>query len=78
MERKNRDLCIKSKDQKVLVKDIYIKEGRENFNKLLNGDFIGSTRTREDTSLTRHTLYRRIRLVEVKKTLTRKVLLDND
>ena len=74
-ERKSKDLdhvkCIKSNDQKILVKDNDIKEKwREYFSKLLNEDYIGDIRPREDTSLVEHTFFScRIRMVEVRKTL---------
>ena len=59
-ERKNVDLdnvkCIKSDDQKVLVKDNDYKErSREYFNKILNEDSIGGIRKRDDTLFAGHT-----------------------
>ena len=73
-ERNSRDLdhikCIKSNDQMVLVKDNDItKRWREYFCKLLNEDYVGYITTREDTLLTKHTFFRRIRAVGVRKAL---------
>ena len=66
----NYEICIKSDDQKILVNDNNIKQKwREYFNKLLNEDFIGGMRTRENTSLAEHAFYCKIREVEVKKAL---------
>lgn len=62
-EMKSRDLdhtrCIKSDNQKVLVKDNAIKNEKEYFNKFLNEDSIGDLGTREDNSLIAHTSYRK-------------------
>ena len=53
------------------MKDHDIKERwSEYFNKLLNEDYIGSIRTRDDTLLSGHTFYWRIIVVKVKKILT--------
>ena len=61
-ERKSRGLdhvkCIKSNDQKVLVKDDDIKERwREYFSILLNEDYIGGIRTKDDTSLAKNIFF---------------------
>ena len=62
--------CIKSNDQKVLVKDSNSKERwREYFSKLLNEDHIRDIRTKEDTSIVKHIFFRRIRVVQVRKAL---------
>ena len=59
-----------SNDQKVLVKDNDIKERwREYFSILRNEDYLGDTRTKDDTSLAQHTFFRKIRLVEATKAL---------
>lgn len=78
-ERKSRDLdhvrCIKSDDQRVLVKDDEIKERwRGDFQRLLNEDHArGLKLGRVDTSReTRgHTYSRRIRVAEVKEALSK-------
>lgn len=50
--------CIKSNDQKVLLKDNDIKERwREYFGIFLNEDYIGDIRTKEDTSLAKLTAF---------------------
>lgn len=65
-ERKSKDLdhvkCIRSNDQKVLVKDNNIKEKwrgywRGYFSILLNEVHVGGIRTKEDTSLANHTFF---------------------
>ena len=61
-ERKSWDLdhviCMKSNDQKVLLKGNNIKgRCREYFSVLLNEDYIGDIRTKEDTSLAKHTFF---------------------
>ena len=61
-ERKSRDLdhvkCIKSNDQKALVKDNGNKERwREYFSILLNEDYKGEIRTKEDSSAAKHTFF---------------------
>ena len=73
-ERKIKDLdhikCIKSNDQKGLVKDNDIKQRwREYFSKLLNEDYVRDIRTREDTLLAEQFFFflRRISVVEVRK-----------
>ena len=73
-EKKSGDLdrvkCIKSDKQKVLVKDNDIKERqRENFNKLLNEDYMVGLRMGEDFSFVGYTFYHKIGVVEVKKAL---------
>lgn len=75
-EKKRRDFnhikCIKNDDQKVLVKNNDIKERWiEYFNELFNEDSIGGLKTRENTSLARHTFYRRNRVAKVKKALVK-------
>ena len=61
-ERKSWDIdhvkCVKSSDQKVLLKDNDIKERwMEYFSVPLNEDYIGNTTTKEDTSLAKHTFF---------------------
>ena len=75
-ERISRDLdnvrCIKIEDQKVIVKDIDIKERwREYFSKLLNEDPIGGLRARENNTFAGHAFHRKISVIEVKKVLAR-------
>ena len=56
--------------EKVLVKDDDIKERwREYFSILLNEDSKGDKRTKEATSVAKHTIFRRIRVIEVRKAL---------
>ena len=52
------------------MKDNSIKERwREYFSILLREDYIGEIRTKEDISVANHTFLRRIRVVEVRKSL---------
>ena len=52
------------------MKDNDIKERwREYFTLLLHEDYIGDIRTKDDTSVAKHTFFSRIRVVEMRKAL---------